>query len=142
MKKVYQTRHGLYGDCMPACVASILEISTKGMPRIKATSTNWLPHWQKFLKPYGLGLQWYYQRGCRRPKGYAIAAHRVRGRKWHHAVVYHNGRKVHDPFPKCKLSRSILGIEYWMVFTVLDPSKFAKRRPSCQSMKSKTKTGR
>lgn len=98
------------GNCVNACVASILELPLRDvlqiMPRYEG---DYWGEWESWLAARGLefGL-----RACRDevpPKGYAIASglggrvypegHERAGQGISHAVVVFNGELIHDPYP-------------------------------------------
>jgi hypothetical protein len=87
--------------------------------------SRWVAAYQKFLKPFGLSMAWTPHTGSNcYPPGYAIAAHRVSGKKYGHAVVYLDGKIAHDPYPpRLTNGRKLLSIRHWFVFTVLDPAR-------------------
>ena len=96
MRPVDQTTFGPDdGNCLSACVASILEISIAFVPRFWGPGDLGLAQW---LADRGLSTTLYDRIDCYVPPGYAIAAGRSKrfaGRM--HACVAYNGLIVHDP---------------------------------------------
>lgn len=96
MRPVDQTTYGVNdGNCFPACIASILEISIDEVPRFYGPSVDFL----QWLAPQGLSAT-HYKGDNYVPPGFAIAAGpslRFAGRL--HACVAYDGAIVHDPHP-------------------------------------------
>jgi len=98
VRPVDQTTYGFDdGNCLSACLASILEISIEEIPTFLGSDGQLrLARW---LADRGLAAS-IYQHGTYVPPGYAIAAgpsKRFAGRL--HACVAYDGRVVHDPHP-------------------------------------------
>lgn len=108
MKPVMQTVIGTSGNCMSACLASILELPLEAVPNFCEVGDDDAAWWnacRAFLRKYGLGIitltfedpaQWV-TLGL---DGYHIVAGpspRLEG--MHHATVWYNGQMVHDPHP-------------------------------------------
>lgn len=97
MKPVYQTiLDGQDGDCMAACIASLLELPIDQVPN--PHTTTWWDDWQAWLKQRGLylveaiGADWM-------PPGWGILVGTSPRGDWQHACVALNGEIVHDPHP-------------------------------------------
>lgn len=97
MKPVYQTIFDdQQGNCMAACVASLLELPLDAVPN--PHTTTWWDDWQAWLKERGLylveatGADW-------TPPGFAILVGTSPRGPWQHACVTYNGEIVHDPHP-------------------------------------------
>ena len=134
MKSVMQTVFGFKnGDCMRACVASIFELPIEEVPNFNEPDQS---HFERKLDAWGtsVGLTvvdisvenddtkvllkdcWLIACG-RSPRG--------KTKNNRHAVVWRNGRMVHDPHPD---QRGIRGNpETYTIFIVTDPSKYRKR---------------
>lgn len=108
MKPVTQTITGPTGNCMGACLASILEVSIETVPNFfdaGPDDTDWWNALRAWLRKFGLGIvtltfespaQWMHLRLA----GYHIVSGpspRLEG--MHHATVWHAGKMVHDPHP-------------------------------------------
>jgi hypothetical protein len=108
MKPVMQTlfydKDGT-GNCFEACIASIFEMDLKSVPNFHGE--NWFGEFYGWLKEKGYTS---YGSLCNEKieeysggiNGYFIVAgESPRGRhiKGGHAVVYKNGKMVHDPYP-------------------------------------------
>lgn len=121
------------GDCVAACIASILELSLDDVPNLHGgKGFEW--SWNEWLRPFGLQikrLDAYHQYMI---VGYAIAvgwSPRFPGTT--HAVVWHGedqwtekgkrntGRIIWDPSPSREMGLGPL-YEFW-IFQVCDPAK-------------------
>lgn len=126
MKPTSQTVRGNTGNCFAACVASLLEMPIEQMPNHYTDKngnapTHWLRIWQKFLRPFGLGIVWLPDQGSNSPPpGYAIAGMRMAGDEDTHAVICYDGEIKHDPLPG---EGRFCGVDHWYVLTVLDPKQ-------------------
>lgn len=96
MKPVMQSEFGNgKGNCLSAAIASILELPLEQVPNFALYGGQF---WQKFyqwLTAQNLGMCC----AAHRPAGYHL--YRVispRG-DFHHELVGHNGKPVHDPYP-------------------------------------------
>ena len=110
MKPVIQTiisdpSKDVHGNCLGACLASIMELSIEEVPKIQDMGQNWFPAFWDFLIKHGYmfhgtgksenvevydkGVDGYYIVNGDSPRGF------VRG----HSVVYYKGKMVHDPHP-------------------------------------------
>lgn len=107
------------GDCMAACVASILELPLEAVPNPQ--SDEWYKEWDAFLLPLNLRLIYFRpQEEGWAPPGYSILAGKSPRGDWDHAVVCYDGRIVHDPYPG---RAGVTSVVDYAVFMVLDPSK-------------------
>lgn len=108
MKPVMQTITGSSGNCMSACLASILELPIEVVPNFfdaGPDDSDWWNALRAWLRQFGLGIitltfespaQWTNLRLA----GYHIVSGpspRLEG--MHHATVWHAGQMVHDPHP-------------------------------------------
>lgn len=111
------------GNCFPAAIASILELSIDEVPNVETLydidGSFWLVVMETFLKKKGFELGGNEQfkiafhrdiidynfdpalldkslKYCK-DKYYLVAGMTVRG--FHHVVIYQNGKMVHDPHP-------------------------------------------
>jgi hypothetical protein len=99
MKKVYQTEFGDKGNCLSACISTITGIKINKLPKIDLYD-GWLRRYNSGLKYHGYVLLYdkscnisaYLDGGC-----YICAGKTKRGT--HHAVVFKNGKMIHDPHP-------------------------------------------
>jgi hypothetical protein len=128
MKPVMQTVTGTSGNCMAACLASILELPIEAVPNFCDAGPDDTDYWnacRAFLRQFGLGImtltftdraQWTQLR----VGGYQIVSGpspRIEG--MHHATVWHRGQMVHDPHPD---GTGILKPEDMCVLYLIDPS--------------------
>ena len=102
MIPVYQTTFGSPGgNCLSACVASLLELPIEEVPYFG--DDNQLPPLQAFLDAYGMTsmcMRW--DPAVWMPQGYCILGGQARGvdgKLWPHAVVGLDGEFVHNPHP-------------------------------------------
>lgn len=104
MKPVFQTViDEVRGNCLPACIASLLEWHIDDVPHFLDRIT-WLRQYQSWLG--GLGYQ--FEKTHEQPtSGYYIAAlpSVMEGRT--HAVIASAGRVVFDPNPRSEISKDI-----------------------------------
>lgn len=122
MKPVDQTKFGeVEGNCLEACLASILELPLDKVPEFRSTRNScWLIDLNHWLEQYGLQAMDVDDFSLV-PKGYCIVAGASPRLKTLHGVVYLNGKMVHDPHP----SRDGIKSEpvYWTFFACLRPHK-------------------
>lgn len=121
MKPVYQTKFGdPEGNCLMACVASVLEISLEECPvlwELEQQGKHWVIELNRFLGTRGWMATWLnYEDSVRPPRGYSlISGMGPRGLK--HVCVALNGEIVHDPFPRKdeSIPTGLKTVEYYMV---------------------------
>lgn len=115
------------GNCLAACVASILELPIEQVPNFCGDFEEWILALHNWLKPMGLGVVFVKLDLCPSPdhlkenflKGYTIGGVTgARGIK--HAVVLHDGQVIHDPHPGEAVADDI-ELEDVLIFTVQDP---------------------
>lgn len=102
MKKVFQTIHGKNGNCLAACLCSILELGIKDVPNFCKKGKGWFRDCNNFLRKSNLGLLAIDYNTINRTQSdydyhYIVQGKSSRG--FYHAVVYRNGEMVHDPHP-------------------------------------------
>lgn len=138
MIEVEQTRFGLVGNCMHACLASILELQITDVPdtatvplaRELPESRQWkrqFEAWQSWLRLANLTLvEFPHEYVTIFPTGYVImgvTSHRARpddpSRRLLHAVVTLNGRLVWDPHPS--RAEGFGEVVDWTILAVCDP---------------------
>lgn len=116
MKKVYQTKFGTdknepekLGDCLLACIASILEIDIKEVPNFSNNEFWMLKYNQWLKKKYDLYIVWMSFENIHDCTKYIHGYHIITGKsrnypKVRHAIVGKNGDPWFDPGgPKSKL---------------------------------------
>ena len=115
MKPVMQTRTGTTdGNCLEACIASLLEVPIEGFPRINDTD-NWVEELNATLAPLGF----YYMCFEQNPtiQFPVLGYHVIHDGK--HAVVAHRGELVHDPHP---LKPGVSGKTTYGILVPLNPA--------------------
>lgn len=122
MKSVDQssTRWGV-GNCLQACLASILEVPLEATPNFLVQESDWLDALAKWLDvQFAMSvvlLKFGDTPSFTQPRGYCVASGPTR-RYPKHSVVWLEGRIVHDPHPaRPGLNR----IDDLLVFTVPNP---------------------
>jgi hypothetical protein len=120
MIPVDQTAFGIpNGNCLPACVASILEIDVAEVPSFCLDASRWFDHMREWLAPRGL-LPLMLR--CEpEPEHFGDAWLIVSGpadRGHDHSTVWRNGALVHDPHPS---RAGLLSINDVIVFVAIDP---------------------
>ena len=122
MKPVTQTIFGKNGNCMTACIASILELPIEIVPHWK-TPEHWYEELNKGLHKFGYfllsfpvrkrdGVWW------SPPNDVVCIAGGMSSRGLGHAVVWCNGHIIHDPHPS---HEGIKKIEDFTFICQLDP---------------------
>lgn len=123
MKPVMQTKFKDNGNCFPAALASILEIPLEEVPEPQHDNPRWLGPYRRWLnKRFGLSLEWFEAADRRKPFGYSIASLET-GEEYGHAVVFFNGKPVHDPKTKSLAWAKKAKVRQWYVFTINNPAK-------------------
>jgi len=118
------------GNCMAACVASILELPLPTMPNPHGDDGAWYHEWIAFLKPHNLQILIFQAGGEVRPWGYSILCGKSPRGDWNHCVVCYNGEMVHDPHPDRTGVESEID---WTVFVALDPAPLIATRAALLS---------
>jgi len=122
MRPVYQTMLGSPdGNCLAACIASLLEVPIEGLPNPK--QSGWFTQWNVWLTAqHGVYL-------VRLPAGFAddmsplqgyYIANGLAARGLRHSVVYRDGRLCHDPHPE---GRGLDEVDDYMVLVPLGPAE-------------------
>lgn len=127
MKPVFQTKFGdKHGNCMVACVASLLELPLSAVPEFGFDQKQWQINLLAFLRQYGLGWQcinydFYENHPYLAPHGYVILTG-PNAQGVNHAVVgvsdEHGIRMVHNPNPNCSGLTKIISVD---LITVAQP---------------------
>lgn len=111
MKPVNQTKFGEEGNCLQACIASLLELKLEDVPEFP--HTNQFNYLQRFMRQHGLQpvakdmiafnypYNVYYLLWGKSPRGFM------------HSVVAWNGKTVHDPHPE---GGGLVTVEFGVVF--------------------------
>lgn len=107
MKPVFQTKTGKYGNCMSACLASVLELPIEMVPNFyevigdKDDAAQWWAAVTGFLKPFNLGITTLHFQNpddfTRLPGIFIVVGTSPRGLC--HATVWKDGALIHDPHP-------------------------------------------
>lgn len=99
MIPVYQTKFHPEGNCLTACIASLLEIPLENVPH--HLGNDWFTKYNRFLAGPNFNLKlvrFPWDDECESLDGYAIAVGPSPRGDWYHAVVHYNSELVHDPF--------------------------------------------
>lgn len=106
------------GNCLAACVASILEVPLETVPNF-IEETSWFSSLRKFLLQHGYHL-------FELTPNYSLPVFHLMigpgprsrdGKPIHHSVVGKGGVIVHDPHPS---KSGLLEVEYFLVFLPVD----------------------
>ena len=94
MRPVKQTKFGTQGNCLAACLASLLSLPLEQVPEFPGNT--WFNDLYLWLLDQGYRL-------CESDSellqhGNAVAVGQG-PRGWRHAVVWYDGRMLHDPHP-------------------------------------------
>lgn len=123
MTPITQTRLGEHGNCMPACLASILEVPIEAVPdpwAVEVSGDYWLQAWQRYTAVHhGLLYVEPYERLARavRPIGFHLI--NGQGPRGHgHSVVGHAGETIWDPHPS---RAGLVRVETFGLLVPLDP---------------------
>lgn len=121
MIPVYQTIFdSKRGNCWAACIASILELSLSDVPNFMDYE-DFNEKCDDFLNKYGLYLIAFSVKDSKViPQGYHIIVGNSPRYDCLHAVVGHNGKLVHDPFPGGGGLKTTLHYE---MFIIRNPAK-------------------
>lgn len=102
MKPVFQTIYSVpHGNCLQACVASILELSLEEVPNFMLHGDGWWQYYVEWmisnynLQPISIVIE----KGCTVPHGYHFIQGKSPRGDYDHIVVAFNGNEIHDPFP-------------------------------------------
>jgi len=108
MKKVYQTKFGAReGNCLQACIASILELTLEEVPDFcsEFEGEKYYEQFVKWLNKKGLSaLPVNVEDDLNRPnyKGCYLIVGGKNSDGVMHAVIYKDGKLVHNPNKKCE----------------------------------------
>jgi len=116
---VDQTEYGKAGNCLTACIASLLAIPIAELPNHQGE--DWLEGWNENLLHYNAHLIVIDDPKAIQP-GYSILSGLSPRGKWLHAVICLDGKMVHDPHEDRTGIREGKWVD-WMVLRPLDPSK-------------------
>lgn len=123
MKPVMQTiKHGEgIGNCLQACIASILELSLDEVPHFSAEGPYWWECLSEFLDRYGLEPV---QIGTTyRVTGYRILTGLSPRGNFLHSVVALGKNVVHDPHPDAVPGKFLEEVHNQMVFVMKNPAR-------------------
>lgn len=110
------------GNCLAACVASILEVDGGDLPTFDGAGwwdrfVNWMHHWDVYPLRTD-GADW-------TPQGWSIASGPSPRFGGLHAVVAYHGQVAHDPHPS---GDGLAGeIEDFIILVPFDPAKAVRR---------------
>jgi hypothetical protein len=116
MKPVHQTKFGETGNCLQACVASLLEVDLSEVPEFSVVSQFML--FMRFMRTHGMQPVAYQIDNFHYPYNayYLLWGKSPRG--INHSVVAYNGEIVHDPHPDSDgLDKIEMGVVFITTFT-------------------------
>lgn len=90
--------NNIYGNCLSACLASLLELGIEGVPIFVNGDNFWFERLWNWLGERGLELEVSYiseEKDFEKDKYYIVCGLAERG--LYHSVIYYNGEMVHDP---------------------------------------------
>ena len=124
---------GTCGNCLTACISSLLEIPINKIPNFVELYSNWQGALNDFLKPFNLV---YIEVPAKDIKGqvelgyHLVCGFTIRSNEIPHAVVAYNEQPKHDPHPSDDF---LITEDRYGLFCCLDP---ATSRKSSESSKS------
>lgn len=129
MKSVMQSNDGMYGNCLAACIASVLEVPLETVPSPApedfADDEAWMRYLgalKRWLWRRNLGLIYGVSTDGILPDGYSIVGVRVsESSEMTHSVIFLNGELVHDPHPVHK-GRYTRIVDFFVLY-LLDPAR-------------------
>jgi hypothetical protein len=141
MKKVMQTRFADGGNCLQACLASILEIPLERAPDPSNSGHPWVDVLSRWLNRRGWGVVHFDAQAPGRNlcldlgDAFVIACGKTtRSKTRRHAVLYHKGRLAHDPLPG---GHGLKGPpEEFLILFPLNPARTWTHRPRSAAQKS------
>lgn len=99
------------GNCLRACIASILEIDIDSMPRFEDLDEEWIFRLRRWMMAYN-GKTVVKKELNNPPSGYALASGYT-SRGFLHCVVALNGVVCHDPHPS---DEGLIKVDrYWTI---------------------------
>ncbi len=112
MKPVFQTRFGKQGNCLAACVASILEVDLEvvDFSCFDHPPDKWFDLFNEKLAKIGYGLLEFHPdvlKGAAKPKHFFWIGTGMSKRGILHAVVCREEAMVHDPHPDASFVESV-----------------------------------
>ena len=111
MKPVYQTNFGTDGNCLQACVASVLEVPLTEVPYF--TQAGQFLQLDRFMRTYGIGVVALEKDKAVIPYNAYYLMWGTTPRGFRHSVVGLNGKVAHDPFPN---ATDLVSIEQYVLF--------------------------
>lgn len=116
---IHDPENGVVGDCMRACIASVLELQREDVPHFGAMEgVTWLKEYVRWLNKHGFSVYTQFGDHDTHPvmqddeNPYYFAIGRTpRHPEITHMVVCRNGAVVHDPHPSRKGLMSIEAFE-------------------------------
>ncbi len=122
MKPVNQTQFGEdEGNCFPACLASVLELSLYAVPHFCLVyPSDWFQQTNKWLAKWHLGIIQIDASTAPHVSGYHLMSGPSPRGNVYHSVVGQNGVMVHDPHPN---QEGLLKCETYELFVSLDAAR-------------------
>lgn len=122
MKPVMQTLFGNEkGNCMQACLASLLELALDQVPNFVEYRSRWHDKYVEFCRSYGVYPLYFPAEAVESPEvfqGYYDLSVETE-RSLLHSVIAKDGQIIHDPYPGGSTITKIVG--YTIFVSLLDP---------------------
>lgn len=121
MTPLMQTEFGTGGNCLAACIASVLEVSLDSVPNY-ISEPDWEERYDDLLSGWGYRLQslTWDEITSQRLRGCWLIGGGKSPRGIEHAVLIMDGEIVHDPHPE---GGGLVEIEYVTAFVAIDPAR-------------------
>jgi hypothetical protein len=113
---------GIYGNCLAACIACMLDIDVNEVPNFAQNST-WASDAKEWLAERGLSLVYF--DGDATDATMIAYGKTVRGTR--HAVLWRNGALLHDPHPS---DAGLIAAEELCAIAISDMSRLVAWRTS------------
>ena len=132
MVPVFQDKFDNEGNCLGACIASILELPLEAIPdfnemgmgkeRVKNEHAPWFKEMRRWLGDRGVIVAAFTDAGAAE-SCYINLSGQLPGKSWGHATVCREGTLIHDPFPRERGNASFM-TEAVISMDIDSPRKF------------------
>jgi len=110
-----------HGNCLQACIASILELPLEEVPNFMQFPDQWLPRYEHFLRTHNLQpvhIRFDGKTPDWEPWGYHLISVKSPRGDYDHSLVGYQGKPVHDPFPGGECVGEVIG---WELLVSVNP---------------------